>query len=32
MFEKPKLVDWVIDKHLTDEEIKAIAGEIKLVV
>ena len=32
MFEKPKLVDWVIDKHLTDEEIKAIAEEIKLVV
>jgi adenylylsulfate kinase len=32
MFEKPNLVDWVIDKHLTDEEIKAIAEEIKLAV
>ena len=32
MFETPALVDWVIDRYLTDEEIKVIAEEIKLVV
>ena len=29
MFETPALVDWVVDKFLTDEEIDAIAWEIK---
>ena len=32
MFEKPELVDWVIENFLSDEQIKAIAEEIKLVV
>lgn len=32
MFEKPKLFDWVFDHWLTEEEVKAIAEEIKLVV
>jgi len=32
MFEKPQLVDWVIDNFLSDEQIEAIAEEIKLVV
>lgn len=32
MFEKPQLVDWVIENFLSDEQIKAIAEEIKLVV
>ena len=30
MFEKPEIVDWVVDKHLSDDEIKTIAEEIKL--
>jgi len=29
MFETPALVDWVVDKFLTDEQIDAIAWEIK---
>ena len=32
MFEKPELVDWVIENFLSDEQIKAIAEEINLVV
>jgi len=32
MFEKPQLVDWVIDNFLSDEQIEGIAEEIKLVV
>jgi adenylylsulfate kinase len=32
MFEKPELVDWVIEHFLTDEQIQGIAEEIKLVV
>ena len=32
MFERPALVDWVIDNFLTDEQIQGIAEEIKLVV
>lgn len=32
MFEKPELVDWVIEYFLTDEQIQGIAEEIKLVV
>jgi len=30
MFEEPEIVDWVVDKHLSDDEIKTIAEEIKL--
>lgn len=29
IFEKPALIDWVIDNYLTDEQILAIAEEIK---
>ena len=29
MFETPALVDWTVDKFLTDEQIDAIAWEIK---
>ena len=32
IFETPALVDWVIEKYLTDEQIEAIAKEINCVV
>lgn len=32
MFEKPKLVDYVVEDFLSDEQIKAIAEEINLVI
>jgi len=32
IFEKPYLIDWVIDKFLNDEEILEIAKELKNVI